>query len=230
MPLAFGVVAPVRRAAGRPGGRPAADAWAAWRWWRWRWRSWARCARRRPGSWCCWRAIGVGMGLFTSPNNASIMGAAPGQQAGMASGVLNMTRGLGHGAGPGRHRDDLRGRGWRQRRRAARGTPSRSPHTCWRHRRGRGDRVGPAGQRAARRRHPVVRRVVAPSAAGPRRLSDVPGKPPLSSSGRRSTCTCSAARPRALMDGAQPSALLDQRVVAVAAPHALGRRRGCSCA
>ncbi len=39
--------------------------------------------------------IGVGMGLFTSPNNASIMGAAPETQAGMASGVLNMTRGLG---------------------------------------------------------------------------------------------------------------------------------------
>ena len=39
------------------------------------------------------------MGLFTSPNNASIMGAAPGQQAGMASGVLNMTRGLGTALG-----------------------------------------------------------------------------------------------------------------------------------
>ena len=39
--------------------------------------------------------IGVGMGLFTSPNNASIMGAAPEQQAGMVSGVLNMTRGMG---------------------------------------------------------------------------------------------------------------------------------------
>ncbi|MGO9335367.1 MAG: hypothetical protein ACLQCU_15190, partial [Acidimicrobiales bacterium] len=39
------------------------------------------------------------MGLFTSPNNASIMGAAPGQQAGMASGVLNMTRGIGTALG-----------------------------------------------------------------------------------------------------------------------------------
>ena len=39
------------------------------------------------------------MGLFTSPNNASIMGAAPGQQAGMASGVLNMTRGTGTALG-----------------------------------------------------------------------------------------------------------------------------------
>jgi hypothetical protein len=43
--------------------------------------------------------IGVGMGLFTSPNNASIMGAAPEQQAGLASGVLNMTRGLGTALG-----------------------------------------------------------------------------------------------------------------------------------
>lgn len=43
--------------------------------------------------------IGIGMGLFTSPNNASIMGAAPEQQAGMASGVLNMTRGLGTALG-----------------------------------------------------------------------------------------------------------------------------------
>jgi MFS family permease len=43
--------------------------------------------------------VGIGMGLFTSPNNASIMGAAPGQQAGMASGVLNMTRGMGTALG-----------------------------------------------------------------------------------------------------------------------------------
>ncbi len=43
--------------------------------------------------------VGVGMGLFTSPNNASIMGAAPDQQAGMASGVLNMTRGMGTALG-----------------------------------------------------------------------------------------------------------------------------------
>ena len=47
-----------------------------------------------PGRWSGW-----GMGLFTSPNNASIMGAAPGQHAGMASGVLNMTRGLGTALG-----------------------------------------------------------------------------------------------------------------------------------
>ena len=43
--------------------------------------------------------IGVGLGLFTSPNNASIMGAAPDQQAGLASGVLNMSRGMGTALG-----------------------------------------------------------------------------------------------------------------------------------
>jgi EmrB/QacA subfamily drug resistance transporter len=39
--------------------------------------------------------IGVGLGLFTSPNNAAIMGAAPPHQTGMASGILNMSRGMG---------------------------------------------------------------------------------------------------------------------------------------
>jgi EmrB/QacA subfamily drug resistance transporter len=43
--------------------------------------------------------IGCGLGLFTSPNNATIMGAAPPQQAGMASGILNMSRGLGTALG-----------------------------------------------------------------------------------------------------------------------------------
>jgi EmrB/QacA subfamily drug resistance transporter len=43
--------------------------------------------------------IGAGLGLFTSPNNAAIMGAAPEQQAGMASGVLNMSRGMGTALG-----------------------------------------------------------------------------------------------------------------------------------
>jgi MFS family permease len=43
--------------------------------------------------------IGIGLGLFTSPNNAAIMGAAPTDQAGMASGILNMTRGFGTALG-----------------------------------------------------------------------------------------------------------------------------------
>ena len=44
-------------------------------------------------------AAGAGLGLFTSPNNASIMAAAPRQQSGMAGGVLNMTRGTGTALG-----------------------------------------------------------------------------------------------------------------------------------
>lgn len=42
---------------------------------------------------------GAGLGAFTPPNNASIMGAAPRRQSGVASGVLNMTRGLGTSLG-----------------------------------------------------------------------------------------------------------------------------------
>jgi len=44
-------------------------------------------------------AIGVGIGSFTSPNNAAIMGAVRRDQSGMASGVLNMTRGMGTATG-----------------------------------------------------------------------------------------------------------------------------------
>ena len=43
--------------------------------------------------------IGLGLGLFTPPNNAAIMGCVPRQQAGVASGILNMTRGLGTALG-----------------------------------------------------------------------------------------------------------------------------------
>ena len=43
--------------------------------------------------------VGVGLGLFTPANNAAIMGAAPREQSGVASGVLNMTRGLGTSLG-----------------------------------------------------------------------------------------------------------------------------------
>lgn len=43
--------------------------------------------------------VGVGLGLFTPPNNAAIMGSAPREQSGVASGVLNMTRGLGTSLG-----------------------------------------------------------------------------------------------------------------------------------
>ncbi|MGH7704400.1 MAG: MFS transporter [Candidatus Dormibacteria bacterium] len=44
-------------------------------------------------------AVGVGLGTFTPPNNAAIMGAVPREQAGMASGILNMTRGMGTAMG-----------------------------------------------------------------------------------------------------------------------------------
>jgi EmrB/QacA subfamily drug resistance transporter len=39
--------------------------------------------------------FGLGVGAFTPPNNAAIMGAAPRHRLGVAGGVLNMTRGLG---------------------------------------------------------------------------------------------------------------------------------------
>jgi len=43
--------------------------------------------------------LGIGLGAFTPPNNASIMGAAPRARSGMAAGVLNMTRGFGTAVG-----------------------------------------------------------------------------------------------------------------------------------
>jgi EmrB/QacA subfamily drug resistance transporter len=52
-----------------------------------------------PGLLLLLATIGCGLGLFTSPNNATIMGATPPAQAGMASGVLNMSRGLGTALG-----------------------------------------------------------------------------------------------------------------------------------
>ena len=39
--------------------------------------------------------IGVGMGMFTPPNNSAIMGAAPRDKLSVAGGILNMTRSLG---------------------------------------------------------------------------------------------------------------------------------------
>ncbi|MFZ0251239.1 MAG: DHA2 family efflux MFS transporter permease subunit [Acidimicrobiales bacterium] len=43
--------------------------------------------------------IGAGLGFFTPPNNAAIMGSVPQHQSGLASGVLNMTRGMGTALG-----------------------------------------------------------------------------------------------------------------------------------
>jgi EmrB/QacA subfamily drug resistance transporter len=43
--------------------------------------------------------VGAGLGLFTPSNNAAIMASAPRSQTGMASGILNMTRGIGTAMG-----------------------------------------------------------------------------------------------------------------------------------
>ncbi len=98
MPVAFGVVAPFAgRAADRLGARPLTVAGmlvAAV--------SLAVLGLAQPegaGLLAPLAALGVGLGLFTPPNNAAIMGAAPRRQAGVASGVLNMTRGMGTSMG-----------------------------------------------------------------------------------------------------------------------------------
>ncbi|BAS16664.1 drug resistance transporter, EmrB/QacA protein [Arthrobacter sp. Hiyo8] len=44
-------------------------------------------------------AMGLGLGLFTPANNASVAAAGHDHQAGMVSGVLNMTRGVGTSLG-----------------------------------------------------------------------------------------------------------------------------------
>jgi predicted MFS family arabinose efflux permease len=44
-------------------------------------------------------SVGAGLGLFIPPNNAAIMGSVPEEQSGVASGVLNMTRGMGTALG-----------------------------------------------------------------------------------------------------------------------------------
>ncbi len=43
--------------------------------------------------------VGIGMGMFQSPNNSAIMGAAPRSRLGIASGMLSVTRTLGQTAG-----------------------------------------------------------------------------------------------------------------------------------
>jgi EmrB/QacA subfamily drug resistance transporter len=43
--------------------------------------------------------IGIGMGIFQSPNNSAIMGSAPRERLGIASGLLSITRTLGQTAG-----------------------------------------------------------------------------------------------------------------------------------
>jgi EmrB/QacA subfamily drug resistance transporter len=43
--------------------------------------------------------LGIGLGLFTPPNNSAIMGSAPSHRLGIAGGILNMTRSLGTSLG-----------------------------------------------------------------------------------------------------------------------------------
>jgi MFS family permease len=43
--------------------------------------------------------LGIGLGLFTPPNNSAIMGTAPPNRLGVAGGILNMTRSLGTSLG-----------------------------------------------------------------------------------------------------------------------------------
>ena len=45
--------------------------------------------------------LGIGLGLFTPPNNAAVMGSAPANRLGVAGGVLNMARSLGTSVGVG---------------------------------------------------------------------------------------------------------------------------------
>jgi MFS family permease len=43
--------------------------------------------------------VGVGMGIFQSPNNSAVMGSVPRQRLGVASGLLSITRTLGQTTG-----------------------------------------------------------------------------------------------------------------------------------
>jgi MFS family permease len=98
LPLAFGLVAPVAgRMTDRIGARRLTVSGMAL----------AACgllalAIFRPGTFglvFLLGAVGGGLGLFTSPNNATVMRSAPPQQVGMASGTLNMSRGIGTALG-----------------------------------------------------------------------------------------------------------------------------------
>ena len=98
MPLALGVVAPVAgRVADRLGARPLTVAGMAMA-------SVGLLAMGvlqppTPLLLVLLALVGAGLGLFTPPNNAAIMGSVPEEQSGVASGVLNMTRGMGTALG-----------------------------------------------------------------------------------------------------------------------------------
>ena len=98
MPVALGATAPLAgRLADRIGARPLTVGGMA---------SVAvgltALAALRPETWLfvvLLAVVGFGMGAFIPPNNATIMGSVPANQAGVASGVLNMTRGMGTSLG-----------------------------------------------------------------------------------------------------------------------------------
>ncbi len=98
VPLALGCVAPVAgKLAERTGGRPFTVS------------GMVLCSAMlalvgtsQPSGWLLageLSLVGVGLGLFISPNNAVIMSSAPRTHAGVASGILNMSRGLGTALG-----------------------------------------------------------------------------------------------------------------------------------
>ncbi|MGA2837651.1 MAG: DHA2 family efflux MFS transporter permease subunit [Acidimicrobiales bacterium] len=98
MPLALGVTAPFAgRLADRLGARPptiagmatVAGALAAL----------GALRPTTPAFLLLLAVVGIGLGLFIPANNAAIMGSAPKGQSGLASGVLNMTRGMGTALG-----------------------------------------------------------------------------------------------------------------------------------
>jgi EmrB/QacA subfamily drug resistance transporter len=97
LPLALGVVAPIAgRLADRVGARPLTLAGMVL--------CGAALALTTVGSTRLLFVAGLigagaGLGLFVAPNNAAIMGAAPPDHSGMASGALNMSRGLGTSLG-----------------------------------------------------------------------------------------------------------------------------------
>jgi MFS family permease len=98
LPLMFGVVAPLAgRAADRVGARLlAVSGLAAVA------SGLVALGALRPGTGAFLALLGLvgaGLGLFTAPNNATIMGSVPAGQAGMASGILNMSRGIGTALG-----------------------------------------------------------------------------------------------------------------------------------
>lgn len=52
-----------------------------------------------PATLALFAVLGVGLGLFTPPNNSAVMGSAPAHRLGVAGGILNMTRSLGTSLG-----------------------------------------------------------------------------------------------------------------------------------